>query len=124
MKILYLNDEVKKCCTDSKAATKLFGGNKPMAVSLLARINAIENAETLLDIIKTPSLHFHNLVKKKGKDLKGYYAIDVRSRKDPWRIIIQPLDENENPYKSTDSIDKIAGAVKIVEITEVSNHYE
>ena len=71
-----------------------------------------------------PNFHFHNLANKKGKDLKGYYAIDVKSRKDPWRIIIQPLDENENPYKENDSIDQIAGTVKIVEITEVSKRYE
>ena len=107
-----------------KAAAKLFGGNKPLAVSLLARINAIDSADTLMDIIKTPNFHFHNLKNKKGKDLKGYYAIDVKGRKEPWRIILQPLDENEKPYSPTDSIDRIAGVVRIVEITEVSNHYE
>ena len=124
MKILYLDDKVKKCCIDSKAAARLFGGNKSLAVSLLARINALESADTLIDIIKTPTFHFHTLVNKNGKNLKGYYAIDVKSRKDPWRIILQPLDENEEPYKASDSIDQIAGAVRIVEVTEVSNHYE
>lgn len=124
MKILYADIKVEKICTDQKAAARLFGGNKLLAVSLFARINAIDSADTLIDIIKMPNFHFHNLVNKKGKDLKGYYAIDVKSRKDPWRIIIQPLDENENPYKENDSIDQIAGTVKIVEITEVSKHYE
>ena len=124
MKIVYSGEKLEKACTDIKAATRLFGGNKQLAVSLLARINAIDSADTLIDIIRTPNLHFHNLRNKKGKNLKGYYAIDVKGRKEPWRIILQPLDENEDPYPETDSIDQIAGAVRIVEITEVSKHYE
>ena len=39
------------------------------------------------------------------------------------RIIIQPLDENEEPYDPC-NIDEIAGVVRIVEAKEVSNHYE
>ena len=124
MKIIYGDDKTEKYCNDLKAATKLFGGNKQLAVSLSSRINAIDSADTLMDIIKMPTFHFHSLKKKNGKDLKGYYAIDVKSRREPWRIILKPLDDNENAFKSTDSIDQIAGAVRIVEITEVSNHYE
>lgn len=124
MKIVYTDEKVKKACTDIKSATKLFGGSKQVAVSLHARINAIDQADTLMDIIRTPNFHFHNLKNKNGKNLKGYYAIDVKGRKEPWRIILQPLDENEEPYPATDSIDHIAGAVRIVEITEVSKHYE
>lgn len=124
MKIIYPNEKVEKNCTDLSAASKLFGGNKHLAVSLLARINAIGEADTLIDIIVMPTFHFHSLTKKKDKDLKGLYAIDVKSRKEPWRIILQPLDEQEQPFENTVSIDQIAGTVKIVEITEVSNHYE
>lgn len=123
MKILYQNDKTEKHCTDLKAATKLFGGNKQLAISLMSRINAIDSADTLKDIILMPNFHFHPLTKKGRRDLRGYYAIDVKTRKDAWRIILQPLDENEQPYKDT-SIDQISGAVRIVEIMEVSNHYE
>ena len=49
--------------------------------------------------------------------------IDVKTRRDPWRIIIQPLDENEEPYDPC-NIDEIAGVVRIVEVREVSKHYE
>ena len=42
---------------------------------------------------------------------------------DPWRIIIQPLDENEEPYDPC-NIDEISELVRIVEIAEVSKHYE
>lgn len=98
---------------------KLFGGDKKMAVSLMARINAIEQAEVIKDIIIMPTFHFHNL---KG-NLRKYFAIDVKTRKDKWRIILQPLDENEDVFDPC-NIDEIATVVKIVEIREVSAHYE
>ena len=31
------------------------------------------------------------------RKLEGFFAIDVKSRRDKWRIILQPLDENECP---------------------------
>ena len=40
-----------------------------------------------------------------------------------WRIILQPLDEEENIIDPC-NIDEIAAIVKIVEIREVSAHYE
>lgn len=123
MKILYQNEKTEKYCTDLKAAIKLFGGNKQLAISLMSRINAIDGAETLKDIILMPNFHFHQLTKKGKRNLQGYYAIDVKSRRESWRIILQPLDECECPYKDT-SIDQIAGTVRIVEIAEVSDHYE
>ena len=119
MNINYASDEVKLQCTSLKAATKLFGGNKILATSLLSRVNAIENADVIKDIIATPSFHFHNL---HGK-LEGFFAVDVKSRRDKWRIILQPLDEEEQPFDPC-HIDEIAAIVRIVEIREVSPHYE
>lgn len=119
MKINYASDEIKLQCTSMKAATKLFGGNKILATSLLARINAIENADVIKDIIAMPSFHFHNL---HGK-LEGFFAVDVKSRRDKWRIVLQPLDEKEQPFDPC-HIDKIVAVVRIVEIREVSPHYE
>ena len=119
MKINYAKDKVKQQCTSLKAATKLFGGDKNLAVSLLARINAIERAEVIKDIISTPQFHFHNL---HGK-LKGLFAIDVKTHRDKWRIIFYPLDENEEVFEPC-HIDEIAATVKIMEIKEVSAHYE
>lgn len=49
--------------------------------------------------------------------------MDVKTKRDKWRIILQPLDENEQPYNPC-HIDEIAAIVKIVEIREVSPHYE
>lgn len=119
MKINYTNHRVERQCTNLKEALKLFGGDKRMALSLMARINAIEAADVIKDIIVMPTFHFHNL----EGNMKGLFAIDVKTRRDKWRIILCPLDENEEPFNPC-HIDKIASTVKIVEISEVSAHYE
>ena len=98
---------------------KLFGGNKALVTSLFAKVNALQQAKTLKDIIVQPQFRFHDL---KGKRA-GTYAIDVRSHRDPWRIILQPLDQNEEPYV-VQGIDEICALVEIVRIEEVSIHYE
>ena len=123
MELVYASDRVKSQCTSVKAARILFGGNNSHAVSLMARITALEAAVPIKDIIVQPSFHFHKLDNKHGRNLEGYFAIDVKSRRDQWRIIIQPLDANKAPF-SPCYIDQIAECVRIVEITEVSKHYE
>lgn len=119
MEIIYANEKVEQQCTSLKAATKLFGGDKNLALSLHARINAMANAEIIRDIIVLPQFHFHNL---QGK-FKGLFAVDVKSRRDKWRIILCPLDENKEEYNPC-RIDEISGIVRIVKIEEVSPHYE
>ncbi len=123
MELVYTSDKVENQCTGVKAAKKLFGGDTLLATSLLARINALEKAETIRDIIVQPAFHFHNLGNKRGKDLQGFFAIDVKSRREQWRIILRPLDENKKPYEPC-YIDQISSYVRIVEIKEVSKHYE
>ncbi len=117
--IIYDNDKVKSRCTSLNAATRFFGGNKDLARHLLSRIFAINNAECLKDIRLIPSFRFHNL----HGNLEGLFAIDVKSRKDKWRIILQPLDENEEIFDPC-HIDEISAYVTVVKIIEVSAHYE
>lgn len=97
MELLYTSEKLKIQCENLKAAKKLFNGDQVLSVSLLARINALENADNLKDIVVQPTFHFHNLKNKKGRNLEGYFAIDVKSRREPWRIILQPLDEEKIP---------------------------
>ena len=123
MELVYASTKLKTQCTSVKAAKKLFGGDTVLATSLLARINAMEAAETIKDIIVQPSFHFHKLNNKQGRNLEGFFAIDVNGRRDKWRIILQPLDENEEVFEPC-HIDEIATVVRIVEIKEVSAHYE
>ena len=123
MELEYASEKVKLQCTSVKAANKLFGGNVALTHSLLARINALERAENIKDIIVQPVFRFHGLKNKKGRNLDGYFAIDVKTIRDSWRIILQPLNENKEPYNPC-NIDEISNKVKIVEIEEVSKHYE
>ena len=119
----YASDKVKSQCTSIKAANKLFGGDAALYKSLLSRINALRSANNIKDIIVQPTFRFHALKNKKGKDLEGYFAIDVKSIREPWRIIVQPLNSDKQPYNPC-NIDEVAEYVIIVEITEVSRHYE
>lgn len=123
MEIEYASDKVKKQCTSVKAANKLFGGDALMARSLLSRVNALQGADTIKDIIVQPTFRFHALHHKKGRDLNGYFAIDVKTIREPWRIILQPLNEDKRPFNPC-NIDEVSGIVRIIEITEVSKHYE
>ena len=123
MDIVFASEKVRKQCTDMKTASRLFGGNPILVRSLLARINALSSAETIRDIIVQPQFHFHKLHNGNGKNLEGLFAIDVKTRRDPWRIILQPLNHNKEIYIPC-NIDEIASVVRIVEIMEVSKHYE
>ena len=123
MKIVYTNEKVEEQCTSMKSAKKLFGGDEALARNLMSRVTALQQAITIKDIIAQPTFHFHNLHNIGRKKLEGFYAIDLKSRREKWRIILQLLDENEEPYERC-SIDKIAPYVRVVEIVEVSNHYE
>lgn len=123
MELEYISDKVKLQCTSVTAAKKLFGGDATLTKSLLARINALSHADNIKDIIVQPAFRFHDLKNKKKKDLDGYFAIDVKSKKEPWRIILQPLNKDRRPYDPC-NIDEIAEHVKIIKIREVSKHYE
>ena len=123
MELVYASDKVRIQCTSVKAAKKLFGGNAELVKSLFARINALQMADTIMDIIVQPTFHFHKLGNMNRKNLEGFFAIDVKSRKEQWRVILQPLNENKEPFEPC-QIDWISSYVRIVEITEVSKHYE
>lgn len=123
MELVYSSKKVEEQCTSLKQAKKLFGGDAKMAAKLLSRINALEQARNLKDIVVQPQFRFHNLTNKDGKNLEGHFAIDVKTKVQPWRLIIRPLDENRQPFDPC-NIDVIADAVEIVGIVEVSKHYE
>ena len=112
VELLYETKKLAEQCNSIKEAKKLFSGDVLLVQSFLSRINALKNALVIKDIIMMKSFRFHKLKNIGRKNLEGYFAIDVKSIKEPWRIIIQPLDENKNPI------------VKIVKIMEVSKHYE
>lgn len=122
MKILYANKKVEKICSSFKEAKKFFGGDQLLATKLLGRIQDLKDANILQDFMKTNNARFHNLHDKGKNQYEGYFAIDVKTIRERWRLIIQPLDENENPFRPC-HIDEIAKTVKIIQVLEVSDHY-
>lgn len=71
MELVYSSDRLEKQCKDLSKAKKLFGGNEGLAISLMARINALEAADTLKDITIQPTFHFHNLKNKNCRNFGG-----------------------------------------------------
>jgi len=94
-----------------------------MAEKLLSRINALEQAPTLKDIVTYRPFRFHGLSNQGNKRLEGYFAIDVKTKVQPWRLILRPLDADKQPFDPC-NIDEIADIVEIVGVVEVSKHYE
>lgn len=50
----------------------MFGGNAALATSLFARINAMQQASVIKDIVMMPTFHFHKL----SGNMDGFFAID------------------------------------------------
>lgn len=123
MEIEYSSEEVKNQCESVKAAKKLFGGDAQLVSKLMSRVEALVAAESLKDIVIQKQFRFHKLENKGKNRLEGYYAIDVKTKKEPWRIILRPMKEKGQAYDSF-NVDELADKVEIVEIREVSNHYE
>ena len=71
-----------------------------------------------------PKKRPHPPLSDKGRrKLSGCFAIDVKGRRCPWRLIIRPLNENHDPFVPC-HIDEIAETVEVVAILEASKHYE
>ena len=109
MKILYKNKKLEKQCTDLKVAKKEVGDK--IGRRLLKAINFINEAPNLSLIIDFRPLHFHDL----KADRKGQYAIDIGTRRDGYRLILE-FDEE----------DVFVNAIYIedIYIAEMGKHYE
>ena len=123
MEVIFASKKLEEQCTDIRAAKKLVGGDEKTALGILARINALRQAPTIKDIIVQSQFRFHNLDNQHKRKLKGYFAIDVTNRRCPWRLVVQPLDKNKEPFDPC-NIDEISDIVEVVGIMEVSKHYE
>jgi len=121
VKVKYKNKKVQKQCTNLKEAQKAFSDK--ITKKLFATINYIDNAKNLGDIINMPIYHFHHLKQDKRISSKYQYAIDIDGRKSPYRLIITPLDCNEEVVTSTD-LKELNNCTNVLLVLEVSKHYE
>ena len=103
MNILYKNKFAEKqFCSRYKKKWKY---PEQVKKKLEAAENYMRNADSLMDITNYPPFHFERL---RGK---GY------------RVTMIPCDENENEILEGDILANCK-MIKIVKVTEVSNHYE
>lgn len=116
MEICYRSRRVMKLCTEYKTAKKQLGDL--IAEKLMGAINYIENATSLMDVANYPPFHFHEL---RGKR-QGTYSKDL-GRKLGFRVILEPISNDGETVKDDKGFYQFE-RIRIVQILEVSNHYE
>lgn len=116
MKIVYKNKKVERMCKDLSYAKREIN---QYSIKLHSLINLIENAANLNDVARMGIYYLHPL---EGKE-KGKFALDIAGRKAGWRLIIIPLNENEDKWDTTD-VNIIYRSTTAIIAWEVTNHYE
>ena len=115
MKIIFKNDSAEKqFSSDHKNKWRY---PKKVIEKLLATENFLQQATSLKDVFVYPPFHFHPL---KG-DRKHEWAINLG--KTGFRVTLIPCKEDGTEILSGDIMSQCA-VIKIVKVTEVSNHYE
>lgn len=115
MQILYKNETVKKqFCSDYK---KKWRYPEQVKKKLESAENYIRNSESLMDVANYPPFHFEHL---KG-DRKDEWSIRLGNT--GYRVTMIPCDNDGNEIVKGDILAQCK-MIKIVKVTEVSNHYE
>lgn len=117
MDVEFKNNNAKRLCNDLAFAKKKLGA--VVSEKLFSNINYIREAKCFSDIMAHVPFRCHKLI----GDRKDYFALDV-GRKLGYRIIIDPLDENNNSLKDEKDINIIKNCTKIILVVEVTNHYD
>ena len=80
MKITYKNKKIKKICTDAKISDRTYGNE--MSIKIQMRIEEIETADTVEDMVKYHIGRCHPLTNNR----KGQYAVDLVH---PYRLVFE-----------------------------------
>lgn len=117
MKIIYRDKKTKSICEDYKVAIKKL--NKNVADKLMALMQALESFTALVDLYTLPQYRLHSLT---GNRVNQYSLVIHKGTK--WRLIVYPLDENEKLLIDRSNEKEMLSKAVIVEIVEVSEHYD
>ena len=117
MKIIYSNKKTEKLCEDFSKAVKAL--NKEVATKLSILLNAIESFPSLLDLLGLPQYRLHAL----GQNRQHQYSFVIHKGY-KWRLIVYPLDDNGNLLKNEGNEREMLSKAVMVEILEVSEHYD
>ncbi|WP_338146877.1 type II toxin-antitoxin system RelE/ParE family toxin [Ligilactobacillus agilis] len=119
IKLEYKNKKVKKLCTNIAHAKKNM--DSKIATKLHSLINLLEESKNLQDVNAFLIYNLHKLV----GDRSGNYALDIGGRRAGYRLIIKPLNEDNNQKMNlNDNLIEFYSNIEIVRIEEVSKHYE
>lgn len=115
MTILYKNKTVEKqFCSEYKRQWRY---PEQVKRKLEASEKFIKNSDSLLDIANYPPFHFERL---KGKRQDEW---SIRLGSTGYRVTMIPCDNNGNEIIDGDIMAQCK-VIKIIKVTEVSNHYE
>lgn len=115
MNLLYANKKVEKqFCSKYKSTWRY---PEQVKKKLEATENYILNADSLMDIVNFPPFRFERLEGNRKDEWS------IRLGATGYRVTMIPCDENEQEITRGDILAQ-GKTIKIVEITEVSNHYE
>lgn len=114
MQILYKNKNVEK--QFSSKYKKSWKYPDQVKRKLEAAENFIKNSASLLDIAKYPPFHFHGLQGNR----KGEWSLYLGNT--GYRVTLIPCDDDGIEIRNGDIMARCK-MIKIVYITEVSNHY-
>ncbi|MEA5073419.1 MAG: type II toxin-antitoxin system RelE/ParE family toxin [Eubacterium aggregans] len=117
MDIQYHDKKIEKLCNDYKKSKKQLG--ECVAEKLHMALNFMANAENLNDIAQMPTYHLHPLIGDRG----GHFAMDL-GRRLGYRLILIPVDENNNKWTDFSQLDIIYKSTSTIILLEVTNHYE
>lgn len=114
MQILYKNETAKKqFCSEYK---KQWRYPEQVKKKLESAENFMRNAESLMDIANYPPFHFEHLI----GDRKDEWSIRLGNT--GYRVTVIPCDNDGNEITEGDIL-AWCKMIKIVKVTEVSNHY-
>lgn len=117
MKIAYRNKKTEKICTDFAKAVKEL--NRDVAIRLSDLLYAIESFPTLLDMMGLPQYRLHAL----GQNRQSQYSFVIHKGY-KWRLIVYPLNDNGEILKDKSNEREMLSKAVMVEVLEVSEHYD
>ena len=115
MKILYKNKKIEK--DFSSEFKKHWKYPEQVKRRLIQLEDLIHSFESLQDILNYIPLHFHQLIGNRKSEWSLYLW------NTGYRVTLIPCDENGEYILEGDIIAQCK-TIKVVQITEVSNHYE
>lgn len=117
MKITYSNKKTENLCENTSKAVKVLGHD--VAKKLADLLNAIESFPTLYDLYLFPQYRLHAL----GYNRANQYSFVIH-KGSKWRLIIYPLDSDGNLLKAGNNEKEMLIKAVMVEVLEVSEHYD